>query len=154
MNSHGSVARSKRTKPAGPRAVAVIRLLALTGCRLGDVLILHWCDFGDNAITLPDSKTGPRSLPLGEAARTYIADLPGARDPDACLFPRYAHGLGAYGLAAAWRAVRGYAKFGKVRLHDVWSTAASHAVMSGENLPLVSKLLGHRRHETTAGYAQ
>ena len=25
--------------------------------------------------------------------------------------------------------------------------------MSGENLPLVGKLLGHRRHETTAGYA-
>ena len=29
----------------------------------------------------------------------------------------------------------------------------SHAVMSGENLPLVDKLLGHRRHRTTAGYA-
>ena len=25
--------------------------------------------------------------------------------------------------------------------------------MSGENLPLVGKLLGHRRHSTTAGYA-
>ena len=25
--------------------------------------------------------------------------------------------------------------------------------MSGENLPLVGKLLGHRRHETTVGYA-
>ena len=25
--------------------------------------------------------------------------------------------------------------------------------MSGENLLLVGKLLGHRRHETTAGYA-
>ena len=25
--------------------------------------------------------------------------------------------------------------------------------MSGENLPLVGKLLGHRRHETTASYA-
>lgn len=25
--------------------------------------------------------------------------------------------------------------------------------MSGENLPLVGRLLGHRRHETTAGYA-
>ena len=24
--------------------------------------------------------------------------------------------------------------------------------MSGENLPLVGKLLGHRRHRTTAGY--
>ena len=30
---------------------------------------------------------------------------------------------------------------------------ASHAVMSGKNLPLVGKLLGHRRHPTTAGYA-
>ena len=25
--------------------------------------------------------------------------------------------------------------------------------MSGENLPLVGKLLGHRRHRTTASYA-
>ena len=25
--------------------------------------------------------------------------------------------------------------------------------MSGENLPLVGKLLGHRRHRTTSGYA-
>ena len=25
--------------------------------------------------------------------------------------------------------------------------------MSGENLPLVGQLLGHRRHRTTAGYA-
>lgn len=30
---------------------------------------------------------------------------------------------------------------------------ASHAVMSGENLPLVGKLLRHQRHHTTAGYA-
>ena len=25
--------------------------------------------------------------------------------------------------------------------------------MSGENLPLIDKLLGHKRHRTTAGYA-
>ena len=25
--------------------------------------------------------------------------------------------------------------------------------MAGENLPLVGKILGHRRHRTTAGYA-
>ena len=35
------------------------------------------------------------------------------------------------------------------------STAAGvrSARMAGENLPLVGKLLGHRRHRTTAGYA-
>ena len=40
----------------------------------------------------------------------------------------------------------------RLRLH-VRHIAASHAVMSGENLPLVGKLLGHRRHPTTAGNA-
>ena len=38
-------------------------------------------------------------------------------------------------------------------LHDLRHAAARHAVMSGENLPLVGRLLGHKRHETTAGYA-
>ena len=31
-------------------------------------------------------------------------------------------------------------------------TAASQAIMSGEGLPLVDKLLGHQRLRTTAGY--
>ena len=41
----------------------------------------------------------------------------------------------------------------RLRLHDLPHTAASQAFMAGENLPLVGKLLGHRRHRTTAGYA-
>ena len=55
--------------------------------------------------------------------------------------------------AAAEFTVRADANLGRLRLHDLRHTAASHAVMSGENLPLVGRLLGHRRHETTAGYA-
>ena len=136
-----------------PEAVAAIRLLALTGCRRGEVLNLRWRDIGDNAIALPDSKTGPRSVPLGGAARAVIKALPEPRDPDACLFPSLAGGRHAHRVVACWQAVCGDANLGKVRLHDLRHTAASHAVMSGENLPLVGKLLGHRRHETTAGYA-
>ena len=136
-----------------PEAVAAIRLLALTGCRRGEVLNLRWRDVGRNAITLRDSKTGPRSVPLGEAARAVIDALPGPRDPDDCLFPGLGGSRHAHRLVACWRAVRDDANLGKVRLHDLRHTAASHAVMSGENLPLVGKLLGHRRHETTAGYA-
>ena len=136
-----------------PEAVAAIRLLALTGCRRGEVLNLRWRDVGDNAIKLSDSKTGPRSVPLGEAARSVIDTLPGPRDPDAFLFPTNAGRRTPHNVAACWQAVCCDAKLGKVRLHDLRHTAASHAVMSGENLPLVGKLLGHRRHETTAGYA-
>ena len=102
---------------------------------------------------LPDSKTGPRSVPLGGAARAVIKALPEPRDPDAYLFPSLAGGRHAHRVVACWQAVCGDANLGKVRLHDLRHTAASHAVMSGENLPLVGKLLGHRRHETTAGYA-
>ena len=136
-----------------PEAVAAIRLLALTGCRRGEVLDLRWRDIGDSAITLPDTKTGPRSVPLGGPARAVIEALPGSRDPDAFLFPANAGRSTPHNIATCWQKVCGDAKLGKVRLHDLRHTAASHAVMSGENLPLVGKLLGHRRHETTAGYA-
>ncbi len=102
---------------------------------------------------MPDSKTGPRAVPLGEAARAHIGALSGARDPDAFLFPRYAEGRGQYSLVACWRALCADARLGRLRLHDLRHTVASQAVMAGENLPQVGKLLGHRRHRTTAGYA-
>ena len=136
-----------------PEAVAAIRLLALTGCRRGEVFNLRWRNVGDDALNLNDSKTGPRSVPLGEAARALVAALPGPRDPDAFLFPRHAEGRGDWSLTTCWRAVCEDAKLGRLRLHDLRHTAASQAVMAGENLPLVGKLLGHRRHSTTAGYA-
>ena len=136
-----------------PEAVAAIRLLALTGCRRSEVLNLRWRDIGADAINLPDSTTGPRAVPLGAAARAHIEALPGARDPEAFLFASYAHGKGDYPLRNCWRTVCADAKLGSLRLHDLRHTAASQAVMSGENLPLVGQLLGHQRHRTTAGYA-
>ena len=136
-----------------PETVAAIRLLALTGCRRSEVLDLRWRDIGEDAIRLTDSKTGPRAVPLSEAARALIEALPGARDPDAFLSPRHAGGRGQWSLTNCWRAVCADAGLGRLRLHDLRHTAASQAVMAGENLPLVGKLLGHRRHRTTAGYA-
>ena len=137
-----------------PEAVAAIRLLALTGCRRSEVLNLRWGDIGERAIHLPDSKTGPRDVPLGEAARAVLDALPGSRDPDACLFPSFAHEKARHDrLTRRWHRLRQHAGIGPARLHDLRHTVASQAVMSGENLPLVGKLLGHRRHATTAGYA-
>ena len=73
-----------------PEAVAAIRLLALTGCRRSEVLDLRWRNIVEDAINLADSKTGPRAVPLGEAARTLIDAMPGERKPDGYLFPQYA----------------------------------------------------------------
>ena len=166
MNAKKPVARFLDTQELGrlghaldareaewPEFVAAIRLLALTGCRRSEILNLRWRDIGDDAIRLSDAKTGPRAVPLGEAARALIESLPGARRPNDFVFPRYAENRSEYSLIARWREVCEEAKLGRLRLHDLRHTAASQAVMAGENLPLVGKLLGHRRHETTAGYA-
>ena len=136
-----------------PEAVNAIRLLALTGCRRGEVLDLRWRDIGKDAINLNDSKTGPRAVPLGSAAQALITALPGARNRDAYLFPRYAGKRTPHALVDRWRAICTDAQLGRLRLHDLRHTAASQAVMSGEGLSQIGKLLGHRRHRTTAGYA-
>ena len=117
------------------------------------MLNLRWRDIRKNAIVLPDSKTGPRSVPLGKPARAIVNALPGPRRKGAFLFPKNAVRRSPYNIVACWHTVRSDAGLGRFRLHDLRHTAASHTVMSGENLPLVGKLLGHRRHETTAGYA-
>ena len=166
MNAKTPVARFLDTQELGrlgraldareaewPEFVGAIRLLALTGCRRSEILNLRWREIGDDAIRLSDGKTGPRAVPLGEAARALIASLPGARNAGAFLFPQYAEGRGEWRLMARWRKICEEANIGRLRLHDLRHTAASQAVMAGENLPLVGKLLGHRRHETTAGYA-
>ena len=133
-------------------AVAAIRLLALTGCRRGEVLNLRWRDIGDGAITLPETKTGPRTVRLGEAARMLIEALPGAQDPDACLFPRHADGRGIWTLTKCWRTVCGCEarQAAAARLAAHGGEPRSHV---GRDPAPVGKLLGHRRHSTTAGYA-
>jgi integrase len=47
-----------------PFAVACIRLLLLTGCRLGEIQTIKWCylDLDSCLAFLPDSKTGRKTL--------------------------------------------------------------------------------------------
>jgi len=119
------VGRALDTREAElPDAVAAIRLLTLTGCRRSEVLNLRRRDIGADAINLPDTKTGPRAVPLGEAARAHVAARPGPRDPEAFLFPRYAEARGQSSLIACWRAACAEAELGRLRLHDLRHTAA------------------------------
>ncbi len=41
---------------------------------------------------------------------------------------------------------------GKLRIHDLQHSNASHVVMNGENLHVAGRLLGHRRASTTNRY--
>ena len=52
-----------------------------------------------------------------------------------------------------WRRRRKPAGATDVRIHDLRHSFASRALALGEGLPIIGRLLGHRRIETTARYA-
>ncbi len=52
-----------------------------------------------------------------------------------------------------WYRVRREAGIEDVRLHDLRHTMASHAVMNGVPVPVVSRLLGHSNVKMTLRYA-
>lgn len=56
-------------------------------------------------------------------------------------------------LQKSWRRICEKAKLDDVRIHDLRHTFASHAVMNGTPLAIVSKLLGHSKIGTTMRYA-
>ena len=135
-----------------PQAVAIVRLLLLTGCRRGEIVTLQWRDYREGKLFLRDSKTGPRTVWLSSPARAVLDRLPRSA---AWVFPsRRKDGfVHAVTLGRFWHRVRAEAGLDDVRLHDCRHTFASHAVLQGIPLPVVSRLLGHRNPGMTLRYA-
>ena len=137
---------------SGRQQAEIIRLLLLTGCRKSELVWLRWSELDGDTIHLTDSKTGPRTVFLNGQARAIVARQPrtGAKfvfpslgDPDK---PRSTE-------LSIWRKVRREAGIEDVRLHDLRHTFASHAVMRGVPLPVLSRLLGHSQPRMTLRYA-
>lgn len=130
----------------------VITLLLLTGCRYREILTLQWQDVKGNRLLLRDSKTGPRTVWLGVAAREVIDSLP--RHPNIpWLFWNNQYRRPISCIQHLWRTILVRADLGKLRIHDLRHTFASHAAMSKETLPMIGRLLGHANHQSTARYA-
>ena len=135
-------------------AIAALRLLLLTGCCKNEIVRLRWAHVGlDRAeLRLPDTKTGARTIALPAAAVNVLADL--TRVPgNPWVFPGHAPGTRICGIDSVWFRVRKRAGLHDVRIHDLRHSYASRALALGEPLPMIGKLLGHRRIETTARYA-
>ena len=135
-------------------AIAAIRLLALTGCRRSEVLGLRREDVALEAaeLRLPDSKTGARAVPLPPQAVELLASLLDAHDGP-WVIPGRKPGTPLRNIDEAWRMIRERVGLEGVRIHDLRHSWASRALALGEALPVIGKLLGHSKMETTARYA-
>ena len=134
-----------------PQAVAIVRLLLLTGCRTGEIVTLQWTFYREGKLFLPDSKTGPRTIWLSSAARAILGVLPRSA---VWVFPspRTDSCLTAAVVYPVWYRVRAEADLCDVRLHDLRHTYASMALARGETVLAIGRLLGHRDPATTLKY--
>ncbi len=137
-----------------PFAAAAIRLLIFTGARRGEILSMKWdwVDFERSFAFLPDSKSGKKQIYLSAPALEILSKLPRLEGnphvvcnelPGQCLTD----------LKRPWARVCARANIQELRLHDLRHNFASVGAMGGLSLPIIGKLLGHLRTETTARYS-
>lgn len=135
-------------------AIFAIKLLSLTGARLGEILTLKWdyINWDMGTLDLPDSKTGQKSIYLNAPAKEILSKIIRQVD-NPYVICGAKHGGHIVNLQKSWRRIRAMADLNDVRLHDLRHTFASVAVSGGMSLPLIGALLGHSQPRTTARYA-
>ena len=131
------------------QAIAVIRLLAFTGCRRSEILNLKWSevDFRGSCLRLGDTKTGASIRPLPGPAKEIFATF--KRDGD-YVFPAVSRADRSYAsvFPKAWRRIVGTA-YSPHGLRHAYASAA-HELGLGELT--IKALLGHARLGVTSGY--
>jgi integrase len=155
VNALGDALKAAGAAKTNAHAITIIRLLAFTGARRGEIEALKWSevDLEKGVLRLAESKTGAKQIPLAPASRLILAATPNI-EGSVYVFPA-AYGEGHYqGLGKVWRTVRKAAGLHDVRLHDLRHTFASFGVESGLSLIIIGKLLGHSQAAATQIYAK
>lgn len=119
-------------------AATLFRLLLLSGMRVGELLTLRWADVDLKAglITLFDSKTGAKQVPLGDAAVQLLKSAHREVGNPYVIPSRRRNPKGERthmtNPAKPWGIVRKKAGLEDVRLHDTRHSFASIGVGRGE----------------------
>ena len=138
-------------KDENSSAILAIRLLALTGCRRGEIERLQWeeVDLAGRCLRFSESKEGKSIRPLGEEAIKLLANvskdgryvLPGNR-PDKPFV----------GLPKAWPRILGKNDLLGLTPHSLRHAFASVAADLKFAEPTIAAMLGHGTHSITGRY--
>ena len=135
-----------------PFAVAAIKILIMTGARLGEILSAKWEWIDGDILKLPDSKTGAKDITLPSPVLDVLSLLPRLEGNPYIIVGKKS-GQHMINLRKPWMRIVKRAGIEHVRLHDLRHSFASFAVSSGASLTLIGGQLGHRSIATTQRYA-
>ncbi len=115
---------------------------------------LKWSyvDLKVKLIHLPDSKSGKKTIYLGQAAVDEFRRTIRVNNTP-FVITGYIDGQHLIDMQKPWGRLRKDADLDDVRTHDLRHTFASHGIAMGQGLPIIWKLLGHSQPQTTARYA-
>jgi integrase len=130
-----------------------VTLLALTGCRKGEVVSLTWPEVDLNArqLRLANTKEGRSVRPLGQAAADLLASLP-RHSKSEIVIASGPKGTPFVGLRRAFERIVARAKLKGVTLHTLRHSFATTANTLGCSEPTIAALLGHSRATMTSRY--
>ena len=150
----GAALEAMQLEGANPKAIAIIRLWALTACRRDEIASLRWSaiDYDRACLVLADTKTGRSVRPLASAALSLLQELP--RDPLSSYVFLSEDGNTFYqGTKRVWHKVVARAGLHGITPHTLRHTIGSAAVSSGETLVMTGALLGRADARSTSIYA-
>ena len=142
-------AKAERWQP-----LAIIRLIALSGCRAGEIINLDRseCDLRGHCLRLGDSKTGASVRPLGRAAIQVLEDAL-KETTIGPVFPATRGGGNYRGLTKRRMGMfENDPLIPDVTPHGLRHAFASVADDLGFTEPTIAALLGHSRRGVTRGY--
>jgi integrase len=154
--AEGEACKPGQKRYIGPATIAALRLLLMTGARLGEIIGLQWSmvDLERSCLRLPDSKTGAKVIPLSPHTVDVLRALDAKRSPgESWVCPRKQGGGPLQNFEGSWQAVRERAGLDDVRLHDLRHSAASDMLAAGMTLAEIGIVLGHKSTQTSARYA-
>ena len=127
--------------------IYALRLLALSGCRLGEILSLRWehVDVENGLLILPDAKAGARAHPIGQSAISLISKISRVEGaPWVFHSTTLGKHLSSSTIETAWQRIRQRMGVKDIRIHDLRHTVGTYSGQTGANAFLIRDKLGHR----------
>jgi integrase len=147
----GQALTKAKAEDENPTAILAIQLLALTGCRRGEIERLRWSelDLPGRCLRLKNTKEGRSIRPLGGAAIELVAELPRQSE---FVLPGRTPNRSFSGLSKAWRRIIEKATLDHLTPHGLRHAYASLAADLGYAEPTIAALIGHATHSMTGRY--